>query len=97
MARPGLLSADELERRLAALQGWSREGGTLRRTFRHADFRAAVAFVCRVADLAEGLDHHPAIDIRYDEVTLTLSTHSAGGLTALDFELAAGADRVAAG
>lgn len=95
MARPGPLPAEEIERRLDALPGWSREGGALRRTFVHPDFRAAMAFVARLADLAEAMDHHPDIDIRYDRVILTLSTHSAGGLTALDFDLAAGADRLA--
>jgi 4a-hydroxytetrahydrobiopterin dehydratase len=96
VARPGLLPATEIERRLAELPAWSREGAAIRRTYEFADFRAAVAFVDRVADLAESLDHHPDIDIRYDRVTLTLSTHSAGGLTGLDFQFAAAADGLAA-
>jgi 4a-hydroxytetrahydrobiopterin dehydratase len=57
------------------------------------DFREALAFVNRVGDLAEGAGHHPDIDIRYSAVTLALSTHSAGGLTAKDFELARAIDR----
>jgi 4a-hydroxytetrahydrobiopterin dehydratase len=90
-----VLSVAEVERRLGALPGWSRVGDAIRREFRFADFRSAIAFVNRVADLAEAADHHPDIDVRYDSVLLTLTTHSAGGLTARDFELAAQIDRVA--
>ena len=61
----------------------------IQRTFALPDFRAALAFVAYVGELAESHGHHPDIDIRYDKVTLTLSTHSAGGLTAKDFDLAA--------
>ncbi|HEX7120705.1 MAG TPA: 4a-hydroxytetrahydrobiopterin dehydratase [Longimicrobiales bacterium] len=83
-----LLDDAEVARRLDALHGWSREGREIRKTFRFQSFRDAIAFVVRVAELAEHADHHPDIDIRYDRVTLALSTHSAGGLTARDFELA---------
>jgi 4a-hydroxytetrahydrobiopterin dehydratase len=61
----------------------------IRRTFTLPDFRAALAFVAYVGELAESHNHHPDIDIRYNKVSLTLSTHSAGGLTAKDFDLAA--------
>ena len=61
----------------------------IQRTFTQPDFRAALAFVAYVGELAECHNHHPDIDIRYNKVTLTLSTHSAGGLTTKDFELAA--------
>lgn len=82
------LSDDDVTVRLARLPGWEREGQEIRRTFAFADFKEALAFVNRVADLAEGMDHHPDIDIRYSKVTLALTTHDAGGLTALDFDLA---------
>ncbi len=89
------LSPDEIRARLAAISGWSREGQTIRREFEFADFSGAMAFVNRVAAAAQHADHHPDIDIRYDRVTLVLSTHSAGGLTRRDFDLAAEADRLA--
>ncbi len=68
--------------------GWERTGAEIRRTYRFGDFREALAFVNRVGELAERAGHHPDIDIRYNAVTLALSTHDAGGLTATDFELA---------
>jgi 4a-hydroxytetrahydrobiopterin dehydratase len=82
------LSDAEIAERLTRLPDWERQGDEIRRTFSFADFEAAMAFVNRVADLAEAMDHHPDIDIRYSKVTLTLSTHDAGGLTARDFDLA---------
>lgn len=82
------LSDGDVTTRLARLPGWERQGHEIRRTFAFADFREAMAFVNRVADLAEAMDHHPDIDIRYSKVTLALTTHDAGGLTALDFDLA---------
>lgn len=89
-----LLTESEIERRLADLRGWQREGGSIRRTFELSSFPSAIAFVNRVAGLAEEADHHPDIDIRYRRVTLTLSTHSAGGLTAKDLEMARQIDRL---
>jgi 4a-hydroxytetrahydrobiopterin dehydratase len=83
-----LLTETEIEERLARLPGWERRGNEIRRTWAFADFRGAMAFVDRVADLADSADHHPDIDIRYSKVTLALSTHDAGGLTARDFDLA---------
>jgi 4a-hydroxytetrahydrobiopterin dehydratase len=83
-----LLTETEIEERLARVAGWERRGKEIRRTWSFADFRAAMAFVNRVADLAEAANHHPDIDIRYSRVTLALSTHDAGGLTARDFALA---------
>ena len=73
--------------------GWERAGSEIRRTYRFKDFREALAFVNRVGDLAEGAGHHPDIDIRYNAVTLALTTHDAGGLSAKDFELARAIDR----
>lgn len=87
-----LLSEARIRERLAALDGWHREGTEIRKTYEFPSFPAAVAFVNRVAALAEEADHHPDIDIRYRQVGLTLSTHSAGGLTDQDFDLAEAID-----
>ena len=77
---------------LARLPGWQRAGRAIARTYRFDDFRGALAFVNRVGELAERQQHHPDIDIRYNEVTLRVWTHDAGGLTERDFQLAAGID-----
>ena len=82
------LSDAEITQRLASLPGWERDGSRIRRTFSFDDFKGSMAFVNRVAELAEAADHHPDVDIRYSKVTLTLSTHDAGGLTERDFDLA---------
>jgi 4a-hydroxytetrahydrobiopterin dehydratase len=82
------LPDDAIEERLSRLSGWERTGSAIRRTWTFADFKGSMAFVNRVAALAEEMDHHPDIDIRYSRVTLVLSTHDAGGLTARDFALA---------
>lgn len=92
-----LLDEAEIERRMGEVTGWARAGREIRKTYGFRGFRDAVAFVNRVADLAEASDHHPDIDIRYDRVTLTLSTHSAGGLTAKDFDLAAAIESTVSG
>ncbi len=68
--------------------GWNEIDGALERTFELPSFPSAIAFVDRVADLAEAEDHHPDIDVRYKNVTLRWSTHSAGGITDRDVELA---------
>ena len=76
--------------------GWEEEGGALRRDFRFADFVEALAFVNRVGEAAETMNHHPDIDIRWNTVTLRLSTHSRGGVvTDLDRDLAARIDELA--
>ena len=84
------LSTDEVASRLGALPGWSlrRGGGAIERTYQLPSFRASLAFVAYVGELAEAKNHHPDIDVRYSKVTLALSTHDAGGITAKDFELA---------
>jgi 4a-hydroxytetrahydrobiopterin dehydratase len=89
-----LLTDTEIEQRLAEHPDWRRDGNSIRRTLELSSFPAAIAFVNRVAGLAEAADHHPDIDIRYRTVTLTLSTHSAGGLTAKDLDLAGSIDRL---
>jgi 4a-hydroxytetrahydrobiopterin dehydratase len=68
--------------------GWERAGDVIRRSFRFRDFAEALAFVNRAGALAEAAGHHPDVDIRYNVVTLALTTHDAGGLTARDFDLA---------
>ena len=83
-----LLDDVEIRSRLDELDGWTREGDTIRKTYTLDSFAEAIAFVNRIAELAERAEHHPDIDIRYDRVGCTLSTHSQGGLTALDFDLA---------
>jgi 4a-hydroxytetrahydrobiopterin dehydratase len=83
-----LLDEQGLARELAATPGWERDEDAIAKTVQLADFAEAMAFVNRVAELAEAADHHPDITIRWNKVTLTLSTHSAGGLTGKDFELA---------
>ncbi len=75
-------------------EGWIDSQGALERTFELPSFREAIAFVSRVADLAEEANHHPDITISYRKVTLRWTTHSAGGLTDLDYELAARTDGV---
>lgn len=82
------LSDAEIAEHLARLPGWERQGNAIHRTFSFADFAGALVFVNRVAERAEAMNHHPDIDIRYSKVTLTLSTHDAGGLTGKDFDLA---------
>jgi 4a-hydroxytetrahydrobiopterin dehydratase len=83
--------------RLAAMPGWARTGEAIARAFTFPTFAAGIRFVDRVAVLADAADHHPDIDIRWTTVTMTLSTHSAGGLTAKDFDLAARIDTAAGG
>ena len=85
---PAKLSDIEIQRSLGTRAGWTRRGNALTRTFEFPTFPAAIAFVNRIADVAEKMDHHPDVDIRYTKVTCSLSTHSAGGITAKDFTLA---------
>ncbi len=73
---------------LQRVPNWQRVGNEIERTIRFKNFREALAFVVQVGLLAERMDHHPDIEIRYRQVTLRLSTHSAGGLTEKDFQLA---------
>jgi 4a-hydroxytetrahydrobiopterin dehydratase len=89
------ISPDEASRRLQALPGWTLEGDAIRRQYTFAGFAEAVSFVVRLGFAAESADHHPDILINYKRVTLTYSTHSAGGLTEKDFAGAQEADRLA--
>ena len=81
---------------LATVPQWKRDGQVISRTFKFADFVAAMKFVNTVADLAEQAQHHPDIDVRWNKVTLALTTHDAGGLTPKDFALAKQCDALAA-
>jgi len=90
------LSDSDVAARLETLPEWSQPGEEIQRTFRFKDFMQAMAFVDRVASRAEEVQHHPDILIRYSRVTLSLSTHDAGGITEKDFDFASAADRIAA-
>jgi 4a-hydroxytetrahydrobiopterin dehydratase len=92
------LSTAEVADRLKGLPGWRQDGDAIGRQYTFDGFASAVAFVVRVGFDAEAADHHPDILIsNYRKVTMTFTTHSAGGLTGKDFEGAGGADRVFAG
>ncbi|MBV2151319.1 4a-hydroxytetrahydrobiopterin dehydratase [Kitasatospora sp. SUK 42] len=86
------LTEDEIRTALAAVPLWSREGDSIVRSADAPDFPAAIRVVVAVAEQAEALDHHPDVDIRWRTLRFVLSTHSAGGLTGLDFTLAARID-----
>jgi len=90
------LNASQIKTALAAVPEWTRKGATISRTYQFKDFPAAVKFVNAVAGLAEEAWHHPDIDIRWNKVTLVLTTHDAGGLTGKDFALAQKFDRLPA-
>lgn len=89
MSRPSKLPDLDIQRALGTLPGWSRRGDALARTFTFDRFADGIAFVNAVAAAADAMDHHPDIDIRYTKVNIALSTHSAGGITQLDLDLAA--------
>lgn len=87
-----LLSDAEIEARIAELPGWVREGEAISKTFKRGDFVGSVRFVAAIVEPAEAMNHHPDLEISWDAVTVTISTHSEGGLTAADFELAGKVD-----
>jgi 4a-hydroxytetrahydrobiopterin dehydratase len=82
------LSDIAIQRELGNLTGWSRRGDAITKTFQFRNFLTGIGFVSAVAKAAEAADHHPDIDIRYTKVTCTLSTHSAGGITQKDLDMA---------
>jgi len=88
------LKASQIKAALPKVPNWKRRGANISRTFQFKDFVAAIKFVNAVAKLAERACHHPDIDIRWNKVTLTLSTHSEDGLTEKDFKLATQFDRL---
>jgi 4a-hydroxytetrahydrobiopterin dehydratase len=87
-----LLSESEIDARLAGLDGWERRGEALAKEFGCGDFVGSVRFAQAVVGPAETMGHHPDLAISWDTVTVTISTHSEGGLTAADFELAGKVD-----
>jgi len=84
-----------VEERLASLDGWERAGEAIEKRFERGDFVGAVEFVQSLVEPAEEMNHHPDVAISWDTVTVTIATHSEGGLTAADFELAAKVDSLA--
>ncbi len=89
MSRPSRVDDSAIAAKLRDLPGWTRSGESITRTFTFAGFPDAVEFVQRLVAPAESLNHHPDVDLRYNRVLVTLSTHDQGGLTELDFRLAA--------
>lgn len=90
-----LLSDEEITSRLADLEGWERDGDAIRRELRTADFVGSVDLLNRITPIAEEMGHHPDVAISWNRVTVSLSTHSEGGLTESDFELAGRIDSLA--
>lgn len=90
-----LLPDDDLQAFIDNHPDWTRENEEITRTYEFTDFNESMGFVTRVALEAEKANHHPDIDIRWNKVTLTLSTHSEGGLTEKDLDLAGTADGLA--
>lgn len=89
------LSDEQIEERLSGLDGWERDGEAIRRRFELADFKGSVDFVNRLTPAAEEMNHHPDLEISWNRVTVRISTHSEGGLTENDFELARRIDDLA--
>ncbi len=90
-----LLSDSEVEAKLADLPGWRRAGAAIAKEFDRGDFVGSVKFVSSLVEPAEAMNHHPDLEISWATVKVTISTHSAGGLTAADFELAGKIDDLA--
>ena len=90
-----LLNDDEIAAKLAELDGWERRDDAITKNFDRGDFVGSVRFVDSLVGPAEELGHHPDLEISWSTVTVTISTHSEGGLTAPDFELAAKLDALA--
>jgi 4a-hydroxytetrahydrobiopterin dehydratase len=90
-----VLSDIEIQRELSGLEGWVRKGSEITRTFTFDGFPAALAFAQSLVPIAEGMNHHPDLDIRYNRVIVRLSTHDQGGVTEKDLELARKIEAVA--
>ena len=89
-----LLTPQELTDGLRSLPSWKQDGKTIQRNWTFPDFAGAMKFVNQVAELAEKANHHPDIDIRYNQVKLALTSHDSGGVTKRDLRLAAQIDQV---
>jgi 4a-hydroxytetrahydrobiopterin dehydratase len=90
-----LLGEAEIEEKLAGLSGWERSGKAIQKSFKRDGFVGSVRFVSSLVEPAEAMNHHPDVSVAWDTVTVTISTHSEGGLTAADFELAEKIDALA--
>lgn len=90
-----LLSDSEIDARLAEHPGWEHAGKSIRKSFRRGDFVGSVNFVQTLVGPAEEMNHHPDLQIAWDTVTVSLCTHSEGGVTAADFALATKIDSIA--
>ena len=90
------MNPEQIKAALPAVKDWKKQSASITRTYQFKDFAAAMAFVNKVAQAAESANHHPDIDIRWNKVTLALATHSEGGLTQKDFDLAKQIDGLAA-
>jgi 4a-hydroxytetrahydrobiopterin dehydratase len=90
-----LLNDSAVEAKLAGLPGWARVGDAIEKEFDRGDFVGSAAFVSSLVEPAEAMSHHPDLEISWATVKVTISTHSEGGLTAADFELAANIDALA--
>jgi 4a-hydroxytetrahydrobiopterin dehydratase len=87
-----LLGREEIDERLSGLDGWSLDGKTITKDYDNDDFKGSVAFVDAILPIAEGMGHHPDLAISWATVTVTITSHSEGGLTESDFDLAAKID-----
>jgi 4a-hydroxytetrahydrobiopterin dehydratase len=92
-----VLPDNEIESRLADIEGWSRDGDAITKTFKNDDFVGSVRFVDSLVEPAEELGHHPDLSLSWDEVTVSITNHAAGGLTDADFDLAKRIDGLASG
>jgi 4a-hydroxytetrahydrobiopterin dehydratase len=90
-----LLPDSEIAERLEGLEGWSREGDRIVRSFERGDFLGSVEFVRAITEPAEAMGHHPDLEISWATVKVSITNHGEGGLTAADFELAAKIDALA--
>lgn len=88
------LTTEQISLHLKTIPDWSQHAQTIGRTFKFEDFMTGIDFVRRIAKQALKINHHPAIDIRFDKVTLTLTTHDEGGITQKDFSLARKCDEI---
>lgn len=92
--RPPLLSDEEIAQRLVSHPQWFLENGQLTRTADAPDFPSVIAWIDRIAEVAEEMDHHPDIDVRWTKLRVSVMTHDRNGLTTLDFELADRVDQI---
>ena len=90
-----LLSEQEVDERLQSADGWQRDGDAITKTFERGDFVGSVKFVDQLVEPAEGMNHHPDIEISWDKVKVSITNHAEGGLTENDFELAGKIDALA--